>query len=39
MTLAHGYDELGFNNIYNQICDLFEDGYSPEEAFMLLGLN
>lgn len=39
LSLARGYDDLGFSNIYDRVCELFEEGYSPEDAFMILGIN
>ena len=39
LSIAKGYDELGFNNFYERVCELFEQGYTPEDAFMLLGIN
>ena len=36
--LAQGYEDLGFGPITNSINNLIEEGYTPDEAFNLLGI-
>lgn len=37
MNLALAYDEIGINTS-SKVEDMLAEGYTPEEAFMMLGL-
>ena len=37
--LAAGYEELGYESMLHDINSLMEEGYTPEEAFKLHGID